>query len=341
VTAFDAFVRSAPLALVGSVSARVHELSRVDEVLRRPMPVSRRIGVVQARGGAGASTTAGYVAALLARRRPGLVLGVDASRGTRDMLWHAGVPAGAGATPSSRRRTARRSADAVDGLPRTPSGLWALDLDPRDESRAVAPAAAWFDEVTPISRFFELVVTDWGVRDWRADLGEVVSASRTVCIVARADRHAAEEAAALVPAVKDHPDHPDVVIALVDVGGAGRAAPTTVGDDPTVPVVRIPHDPRRGSSRPVGSAALGTRTRIAYARLAAALMPDGAAVVGAPGAGRSGGGPTRASGARPDPGPAPDVDRSAGSERRSARRAADAADPAAAPAAPRRQEGRR
>ena len=34
-TAFDAFVRSAPLALVGSVSARVHELSRVDEVLRR------------------------------------------------------------------------------------------------------------------------------------------------------------------------------------------------------------------------------------------------------------------------------------------------------------------
>ncbi|MBD8139487.1 hypothetical protein IFT36_02880, partial [Frigoribacterium sp. CFBP 13605] len=80
-SAFDAFVRSAPLALLGSVSARVHEVTTVDEIVRRPLPVSRRIGFVQARGGAGASSTAGYVAALLARRRPGLVLGVDASRG--------------------------------------------------------------------------------------------------------------------------------------------------------------------------------------------------------------------------------------------------------------------
>ena len=272
-SAFDAFVRSAPLALLGSVSARVHEVTTVDEIVRRPLPVSRRIGFVQARGGAGASSTAGYVAALLARRRPGLVLGVDASRGPRGMLWQAGAPVGSSAAPSSRRRTARRSVDAVDGLPRTPSGLYALSLDPRGESRAVAAAAGWFDEVTPISRFFDLVVTDWGVRDWRADLTDVVSASRTVCIVARADRHAAEEAAALVPAIKDHPDRPDVVIALVDVGDAGRAAPVTVGDDPTVPVVRVPYDAARSGGRPVSSAALGTRTRIAYARLAAALLP--------------------------------------------------------------------
>ena len=337
-TAFDAFVRSAPLALLGSVSARVHELSTVDEVLRRPLPVSRRIGVVQARGGAGASSTAGYVASLLARRRPGLVLGVDASRGPRGMLWHAGAPTGGGSAHRGRRRGATSSAEAVDGLARTPSGLWALDLDPRDESRAVASAETWFDEVTPVSRFFELVVTDWGVRDWRADLTDVVSASRTVCIVARADRHAAEEAAALVPAIKDHPDRPDVVIALVDVGAAGRAAPRTVGDDPTVPVVHVPYDARRGAARPVGSAALGTRTRIAYARLAAALMPaaGSSTAAGAAAAGAAASPGAEAAFAR-DAVPGRDPHATAGRdpERRSGRRSAGST------TATRSQEGRR
>ena len=277
-----AFLRSAPLALLGSVSSRVHELTSIDEVLRRPVPVSRRIGFVQLRGGVGASSTSAYVAALLARRRHGAVLGVDASRGPRGLAWHAGTPASGRTGDGRRRATARSSADATDGLPRAASGLWSLDLDGTPPGRSLSSTATWIDEVTPISRFFEFVVTDWGVRDWRTDLGEVVSASRCVCLVARADRHAAEEAAALVPAIREHPDRPDVVVALVDVGDAGRAAPDVLDVDPAVPVVHVPHDAVRGSARPVGSGAVGTRTRIAYARLAAALVGPAEATPVAP-----------------------------------------------------------
>jgi MinD-like ATPase involved in chromosome partitioning or flagellar assembly len=274
---FAAFVRSAPLAVFGSTVARVDELTAFDSVLATPLPLSRRIGFVQARGGTGASATAAYVSNLLARRRPGLVLGVDASPGTAGMLWHAGLATGTEQRDSAVRQSARRALDAVDGLPRLGSGLYALALDPTGASRAPASAATWFDTCSPITRFFDLVVTDWGVRNWQLDLGDVASASHVVCLVARADRYAAEETAELVAAVRSLPDSPAVVVATVDVGASGARAPSRIAAELDVPVVAIPYDGARGAARAVGSAALGTRTRIAYTRLASTLMREATA----------------------------------------------------------------
>lgn len=284
---FSSFIRSAPLTVLGSVTERVTELTALDSVVRTPLPLSRRIGFVQVRGGSGASSSAGYVANLLARRRSGPVLGVDASAGPVGMLWHAGLASTAELRPSARRRTARRFTDAVDGLPRTPSGLWSLRLPPGGSATAPAAAAAWWDSCSPISRFFDLVVTDWGVRDPRVDLAEAVAASHVVCVVARADRHSAEQAGALVEAVRSQENAPEVLIALVDVGGTAGPTGALVADATGAPVLTVPYDPARSAARPAPATALGTRVRVEYARLAAAIMESALASAGSRTAGRA------------------------------------------------------
>ena len=268
---FRSFLRAAPLSIFGSTAAHVDELRSFDTVLATPLPLSRRIGFVHTRGGAGASATAAYVANLLARRRAGYVLGVNASPGSAGMLWHAGLPANAGQRDTARRRSARRSLDAVDGLPRLGSGLWALDLDPTGESRAPATAATWFDQCSPITRFYDLVVTDWGMRHWQLDLGDAASASHVLCLVARADRHSLEETAELVDAVRALADAPEVVIAAVDVGSTGVRSPGRIVSQLDVDIVAIPYDAERAAARPTGSRRLATETRIAYTRLASTL----------------------------------------------------------------------
>ena len=77
--------------LLGSASGITHELTASDALLRSPLALSRRIGFVQLRGGSGASSTAGYVASMLARRRTGMVLAVNASAGETNLLWQAGL----------------------------------------------------------------------------------------------------------------------------------------------------------------------------------------------------------------------------------------------------------
>ncbi len=102
-------------ALAGSVSAIADELTASDALLRSPLALSRRIGFVQLHGGSGASATAGYVASMLAHRRTGMVLGVNASAGEANMLWHAGLTRSAGArrgrsrAPASSQYRCRRT----------------------------------------------------------------------------------------------------------------------------------------------------------------------------------------------------------------------------------------
>ena len=264
---------SASLALVGNTTARMQELSASDHVLRMPLPLSRRVGFVSLRGGSGTSATAAYVASLYARRRAGMVLGVNAASGALGMPWHAGVPEGSVQRSSTARLGARRAADAVDGLPRTPSGLYSFDLGP--ESAAGPPdAATWLEHLPPIARFFDVVATDWGTRSWRLDLAPVAAASHVVCVVARADRHALEDAAAVVPALLEHEDRPRVVVAAVDVGRTGGRAAGLLAARLDVPVLPIPYDAARAAARPASSTALGTRTRIAYTALATTLLRE-------------------------------------------------------------------
>ena len=56
--------------LLGSASGITHELTASDSLLRSPLALCRRIGFVQLRGGSGASSTAGYVASMLAAGVP-------------------------------------------------------------------------------------------------------------------------------------------------------------------------------------------------------------------------------------------------------------------------------
>src|SRR4051812_43428008 len=93
----------ASLGLVGTTTARMHELASADRVLRMPLPLSRRVGFVSLRGGSGTSATAAYVASVYARRRAGMVLGVNAAAGELGMPWHAGAPEGSAARPSGTR----------------------------------------------------------------------------------------------------------------------------------------------------------------------------------------------------------------------------------------------
>lgn len=263
-----------PRVVVGSVSGAVQELTAADRALRMPLPLVRRIGVVQVRGGVGASTLAATVASTYAGRRSGLVLGVNASAGSRALGWHAGLEQSAPEDDPARARP-RRAADAVAGLPRTPGGVHVLDLAAAGSSTSPTPAVGWFDAVGPIGRFFDVVVTDWGVRPAPLDLGLVAGSSHTVCVVARADRHSAEEAAAVVPAIRETEDRPHVVVALVDVGSTGEAAVADVLGDAGIPAIRVPFDRALGGTTPVGSRDLATGTRLALRRLATELLGTG------------------------------------------------------------------
>ena len=259
--------------LLGSVSGITHELTTSDTLLRSPLALSRRIGFVQLRGGSGASSTAGYVASMLARRRTGMVLAVNASAGETNLLWQAGLTRSAadGASDHQRRAHPASAADARAGLPVTGTGLIALDLA-RDH--LATSAGTWFEQVTPIARFYDLVITDWGVRHRQVDLRQVARASHVVCLVTRADRYPAEEAAALIPALSEVEDQPRVVLALVDVGRTAERTPQLLRSQLQVPVLTIPYDPLRAAARPVGSRRLPTRTRLAYTRLCTALMAE-------------------------------------------------------------------
>jgi MinD-like ATPase involved in chromosome partitioning or flagellar assembly len=258
--------------LIGSVSALSHELTSSDSLLRTPLALSRRIGFVQLRGGSGASATAGYVASMLARRRAGMVLGVNASAGEANMLWQAGLTRLAnGASDHHRRSHPSSATDARAGLPVGGTGLIGLDLA-RDH--LTASAGTWFEQVTPIARFYDLVITDWGVRHRQIDLRQVARASHVVCLVARADRYPAEEAAALVPALAEVEDQPPVVVVLVDVGRTAERTPQLLRSQLPVPVLSIPYDSRRANAQPVASRNLPSRTRLAYARVCTALMAE-------------------------------------------------------------------
>jgi MinD-like ATPase involved in chromosome partitioning or flagellar assembly len=259
--------------LIGSVSAISHELITSDALLRSPLALSRRIGFVQLRGGSGASSTAGYVASMLARRRTGMVLGVNASAGEANMLWQAGLArsVAGGARNEYRRSHPISAADARAGLPVSGTGLLGLDLA-RDH--LAASAGTWFEQVTPIARFYDLVITDWGARHRQVDLRQVARASHVVCLVARADRYPAEEAAALVAGLAEVEDQPSVVLVLVDVGRTAERTPQLLRGQLQVPVSSIPYDPRRAQARPVASRNLPSSSRLAYTRLCAALMAE-------------------------------------------------------------------
>ena len=269
--AISGILRGLPLALIGSTSERTHNLLQWDAAIRAPITTSRHISFVQLRGGTGASTTAHYVGGLLAIRRTGLVLGVDASGGEGGL----GELGGNGNAPRRDRRDRRDQpktvADATKGMPRTLSGMYLLEID-AVQSRAVPRTAGWVRSVAPVARFFDAVCTDWGERSVGADLADVAALSHTVCLVARGDRQHAEEAVSVITAIEASAEKPSVVVALVDVGDSAGLGSAIVAGTSGATVVPVPFDRGWASFVPGQPVALETKTRLAYTRLAAALL---------------------------------------------------------------------
>jgi hypothetical protein len=132
------------------------------------------------------------VATVLAARRAGSVLAVDASPSPHGLLPLLGAPA-SGTVP-----TGTTAAEVRAGLARAPGGCYALDL---------RPAPDWATAVGPIARFFDVVVTDWGLRP-AYDLEPVLAGSHAVCLVVRAPEHATD----LLQALRTRPGTPPIVV---------------------------------------------------------------------------------------------------------------------------------
>lgn len=253
--------------------ARVAELRRIDETLRAPLTGSVRVAFVGAASGVGCSSLAGLVASTLAVRRAHRVLAVNASVAGRSLLVHAGFAGDATTTPARDllRRTARTAREAAAGLPRTATGLHCLDLHRAAEcpaGRAARPDARWGDAVGPAGRFFDVVVTDWGVRD-ATSLDAVTSWSDVVCVVTEADRAAVQQGVDLAVAAGTAGAAP--VLAVVDrlcrrpagLGELVRLLP--------VPAVVVTHDGAHTADR-VSPARLRASTNLAVLRLAATVL---------------------------------------------------------------------
>jgi hypothetical protein len=194
-------------AVFASATAESRALREYDAAVRVPLPRCRRIGFVHLASGVGASTAAARVAAVLARHRTGMVLAVDASPSPRGLL-----PLLDAGPSGTRRPHPITAADARTGLSRAPGGCYGLDLRP---ARRGVPGEAWSAGVGPIARFFDVVVTDWGLRHPAYDLEPVLTSSHVVCLVVRTGDASAE---ILLRALETRPATPPVVVARVGTG---------------------------------------------------------------------------------------------------------------------------
>ncbi|QHT57427.1 hypothetical protein GXP71_16025 [Cellulomonas sp. H30R-01] len=180
----------------GGSTGLARTLEEADQGLRRAVSTSRRVAVVQADGGAGATTTLAGAATALAQRRPAAVLTVDAAAGAAALVAATRAPEPLPWTVA-RGATAglARGADARAALPVGRGGLRVLGDGTASSPWPPGPRA-WREAVDPVGRFFDVVLTDWGVRS-AVDLGVVAGDHHVVAVVARADRGPAERGAVL------------------------------------------------------------------------------------------------------------------------------------------------
>lgn len=261
-------VRGVPRALFASGSGLRARLEAWDASIRGPVGSVRRIGFLQLDPGQGATMLARETLRLASARRSEPLLAIDVSA-SGDLTARLGLVPGEGTPPRAERAYARTSAEATTGLGLGPEGEHVLR-----PARAVADATgAWLEEVSPIVRFFDVAVTDFGPRHPAVDMAASAALCDVVCLVSSADRAPAELSRSLAGAIAALPESPRVVLALTDIAGtAGRAPEAVAGHSPD-PVVRVPRD----AGLAAGGPARALRTRIALLELAAVLISGGAA----------------------------------------------------------------
>jgi len=213
------------------------------------------------------------------------VLAVDAAGGHAGLVGRTvGSDPALQATSASAadlRRSAHNATEARAGLPQPGSGAYVLDL--AGPARQPAAVETWAQQVTPIARFYDVVVTDWGVRPVGLDLAESVATGHLLVMVSRADRHTATRAAAAAAAVaqlsgspgglaRGAGDRVPPILVLVDVNRtADRVAPALRRQLGT-PVHVLPHDLAWSADPMMSSRRFDARTRRAHIRLARAVM---------------------------------------------------------------------
>lgn len=251
-------LRELPSAVFGSAVARRVALTQWDASIRGILPTARRIGFVSLAARVGTTTLARQVLGAVASRRTEPVLAVDVAGGQNDLGRRLGVEQ---TPPDDTRAGARTSADALTGLPAGPGWRALRPATPE------GPVGAWLTEAAPIARFFDVSITDFGVRHPGVDLAACAALTDVVCLVADARRTPAELARAVAPAIAALPEHPRPVLALVDHGRSGDAVARAFARDPW-PVIGVPFD---AGLRADGSPRRHT-TRNAVLRLAATLV---------------------------------------------------------------------
>lgn len=263
--------------MFGSVGGAVHDLTAADTVLRSSLPLSRRIAVVAVDGGAGTTAVATALNGLLAHRRSGPVLGVDAAGGQHGLVARSGIdpsPATGDSPPGdpTGRAGAATLAQATAGLPRSTTGGYLLDL--AGDQRRSASVADWARKVSPIARFFDLVITDWGVRPVTGDLPAAVQTSHVVVMVGRADRRSAATAASALAGLRESGLRAATRLVLVDVGRTADRVAAPLGRALEVGVPVLAYDPSWSAGPDSAGRRFGARTRRAHIDLAVMVMTE-------------------------------------------------------------------
>lgn len=225
------------------------ELASLEEAIRTPLPVSRRIAFASLSGGTGCSTVAARVAATLHTRRNGRVLGVDAQGASPSMAHHAALPA--------------------DALPVVQLG----------ESPWPDGIGRWRERTHGLHPGPDVTVTDWGaLTPPRMQL--VARHSHALCLVAPSERAHLQRALDWAAALRET-HGTEVVIAAVDLRAPAAPATRVILSRMPVTTVRIPRDGRLGAIRPLPNTALRGASVLAFRRLAAALVTAAAGSRGA------------------------------------------------------------
>ncbi|MFS0853844.1 hypothetical protein [Microbacterium sp. 179-I 3D4 NHS] len=247
-----------PRALLGGTAAFRRHLDW-DRAIRTPVASVRRIGVVHLVGEAGATMLTHELVRAAVRRRQGPVLAVDLSE-TGRLAGRLGV---VGTTEVRGRRLIRTSAEAEAALQRIGPRVWGARPHPGG-----GVADAWSRHIAPVMRFHEIAMVDLGRRDPERDLEAAAALCDGVCVVAPAERRAAEAARVVAEAVAAMPEHPSTVLALVDREGTARGVPRTIRAHTGLPLVQVPRD----AGLAHGGVARSLAARQAMLQLAALLI---------------------------------------------------------------------
>ncbi|MFV0428718.1 MAG: hypothetical protein ACK5KO_04745 [Arachnia sp.] len=228
----------------GGRGSAIDRLRRDDTLIRTRAALTVRLAFVAADGGTGCSSAAGAVAGILAARRPGPTLLVNADGEGADALHSAGMSSQVQArlvVDAPLREQPTRLAEALDGLPATETGLRGLDLARLTGRVAPADPVLWRESVGPIARFLDVICTDFGRRSL-TDAHHIAESSACTVVTARPDRMGLERAGILVRSL--HERHRRVVLCVTDLArtaNRGAIAELTAGLGDEVSVVA--HEP--------------------------------------------------------------------------------------------------